>query len=62
MKLKPWGIVTGILSALVIGLPIFGYGNIQGIAFYKTAGSLLTVILSGIVALAVSRKRGVRNE
>lgn len=62
MKLKPWGIVTGILSALVIGLPIFGYGNIQGIAFYKTAGSLLTVILSGIVALAVNRKRGVRNE
>lgn len=59
--LKPRGIVAGIISALIIGLPVFGYGNIQGIAIYKTAGSLLTVILSGAVALAVSRKRGVRN-
>lgn len=61
IELKPQGIVAGIISALIIGLPIFGYGNIQGIAVYKTAGSLLTVILSGVVALAVSRKRGVRN-
>lgn len=59
VKLKPQGVVTGIISALVIGLPIFGYGNIQGVAAYKTAGSLLTVILSGAVALAVSRMRGV---
>lgn len=60
-KLKPQGIVAGIISALVIGLPIFGYGNIQGIAVCKTVGSLLTVILSGAVALIASRKRGVRN-
>lgn len=58
VKLTPQGVVAGIFSALVIGLPIFGYGNIQGIAVYKTAGSLLTVILSGVVALVVSRKRG----
>lgn len=61
MELKPQGIVAGIISALIIGLPIFGYGNMQGIAIYKTVGSLLTVILSGVVALTVSRKRGVRN-
>ena len=61
IKLTPQGVVTGIISALIIGLPIFGYGNIQGIAAYKTVGSLLTVILSGAVALAVSRKRGIRN-
>lgn len=61
IELKPWGIVIGIISALVIGLPVFGYGNMQGIAVYKTAGSLLTVILSGAVALAASRKRGARN-
>lgn len=61
IELKPWGIVAGIIFALIIGLPIFGYGNMQGIAIYKTAGSLLTVILSGVVALAVSRKRGVQN-
>ena len=61
IKLTPQGVVAGIISALIIGLPIFGYGNIQGIAIYKTAGSLLTVILSGAVALAVNRKRGIRN-
>lgn len=62
VKMKSKGVVAGIISALIIGLPVFGYGNIQGIAIYKTAGSLLTVILSGTVALVVSRKRGVRNE
>lgn len=61
IELKPWGIVAGIISALIIGLPVFGYGNIQGFAVYKTAGSLLTVILSGAVALTASRKRGARN-
>lgn len=61
IELKPRGIVAGIISALIIGLPIFGYGNMQGIAIYKTVGSLLTVILSGAVTLAASRKRGVRN-
>ncbi|MCD7826330.1 MAG: hypothetical protein LUH14_10285 [Clostridiaceae bacterium] len=58
VRLKPQGVVAGIILALVIGLPVFGYGNIQGIAAYKTAGSLLTVILSGTVALAVSRMGG----
>ncbi len=61
IKLTPQGVVAGIISALIIGLPVFGYGNIQGMAVYKTAGSLLTVILSGAVALAVSNKGGVRN-
>lgn len=54
-KLKAEGVVTGIICALVIGLPIFAYGNINGIAIYKTIGSLTTVILSGAVALAVSK-------
>ena len=61
VKLKAQGVVAGIISALMIGLPIFGYGNIQGIAVYKTAGSLLTVMISGAVALAVSRMRGINH-
>ncbi len=61
IKLTPQGVVAGIISALIIGLPVFGYGNIPGIAVYKTVGSLLTVILSGAVALAISGKRGARN-
>ncbi len=58
VRLAPQGIVAGITTAMAIGLPVFGYGNIKGIASCKTAGSLLTVILSGAVALAVTRKRG----
>ena len=61
VKLKPEGVVTGIATALIIGLPVFAYGNITGTAVYKTAGSLLTVLLSGTVALIVSRKRGAEN-
>ena len=61
VKLKPHGIVVGIVSAMVVGFPIFGYGNINGIAACKTAGSLLTVILSGAVALVASRKGGANH-
>lgn len=61
VKLKPEGVVAGIATALIIGLPVFAYGNITGTAAYKTAGSLLTVLLSGTVALIVSRKRGAEN-
>lgn len=61
-RLKPKGIVIGIISSMVIGLPVFGYGNIKGIAMYKTIGSLMTVTLSGAIALAVSRKEGAAHE
>lgn len=56
--LAPQGIVAGVIVAMMVGLLVFGYGNIKGIASCKTVGSLLAVILSGVVALAVSRKRG----
>lgn len=56
LKMSPTGIVGGIVASLIIGLPIFAYGNISGIAIYKTMGSLITVILSGAVALIMSRR------
>ena len=55
VKLTAKGVTTGIITALVVGLPIFAYGNIYGIATYKTAGSLITVLSAGIVALVVSK-------
>lgn len=61
INLEPRGVVMGIVLAMAVGLPVFGYGNIKGIAAYKTAGSLLTVLLSGVLALMISRRRGVRN-
>jgi len=61
-KITQKGIVTGIISALLIGLPVFGYGNIHNIVGLKTAGSLLTVLLSGIIALIMNRMGGLKRE
>ena len=61
IKLKPCGIVAGVVSATAVGLPVFAYGNITGTAVFKTAGSLITVLLSGAVALAASKAGGTKN-
>lgn len=55
-KLTESGVFYGILSSLIIGLPVFAYGSIFNIAIYKTIGSLLTVLLSGIIAIVMSGK------
>lgn len=55
-RLSSNGVFAGIVASLVIGLPVFAIGNIADLSVYKTAGSLLTVLLSGMVALAASRK------
>lgn len=55
VKLTPKGIVIGIATALVVGLPIFAYGTISDSSQYKTIGSLTTVLLSGLVAVMISR-------
>lgn len=62
IRMAPRGIAAGVITSMMIGLPVFGYGNIKGNAIYKTIGSLLTVILSGAVALAVTGKRGEDHE
>lgn len=55
VKIHRRGIIRGIIAALIVGLPIFAYGNIMGIAAYKTVGSLTTLLLSGIVALIYTK-------
>lgn len=55
-KLSAKGVFTGIVASLCVGLPIFAIGNIWDLPTWKTAGSLITVLLSGIVALSMSRK------
>ncbi len=59
-KLSANGVFYGIVTALCVGLPIFAVGNIFNLAIYKTIGSLATVLLSGIVALLLSRKEAAR--
>lgn len=54
-KLEAKGVFAGVLASLCVGLPIFAYGNICNDALFKTIGSLATVLMSGTVALVVSR-------
>lgn len=62
VKLSADGITVGIKTSLVIGLPIFAYGNILNLSAYKTIGSVITVLLSGVIALVVTRLEDRINE
>lgn len=55
-KLSSSGVFYGILVSLIVGLPIFAYGTVYNLAIFKTAGSLITVLAAGIVAVLLSRK------
>lgn len=55
IKLTAKGVYSGIITALVVGLPLFAYGTLCNISPYKTIGSLTTVLSAGAVALIVSR-------
>ena len=55
-RLTGTGVFAGIVTSFCIGLPVFAYGNLNNLSIWKTAGSLLTVFLSGAVALALSQK------
>lgn len=55
-RLSANGVFAGVLVSLCVGLPVFAYGNIAGVAMAKTAGSLIAVLSSGVVALLASRK------
>lgn len=56
VRLVSSGVTAGIIAALVVGLPIFACGTLFNSSVCKTIGSLLTVLLSGLVAILISRK------
>ena len=55
-KLSANGVFVGVVLSLCIGLPVFVVGNIWNLPVWKTAGSLITVLTSGVVAVALSRR------
>lgn len=55
-RLTARGVYLGVLASLCLGLPLFAYGSLTGSPAFKTFGSLTSVLTSGIVALALSRK------
>ncbi len=54
------GVFAGVLASLAVGMPVFIMGTIVGNAALKAAGSLCTVLLSGVVSVALSRKGEVQ--
>ena len=59
-KLYGKDITLGVVLSMAIGLPIFAYGNICNLSAYKTAGCLLTVLLSGLVSFCGAKMRKER--
>ncbi len=55
-KLTARGVFVGVIASLAVGLPVFAYGSIANDALYKTVGSLLSVLLSGLVALTIKHR------
>ena len=54
-KLSSNGIFIGILCSLFIGLPVYSAGALYNIPVLQTVGSLLSLLLSGTVAIAMTR-------
>lgn len=61
VKASARGVFVGIILSLCCGLPLFAYGNIYGIAQYKTLGSLLTVLTAGVASCIITRMEGKTN-
>lgn len=55
VKVSARGVFVGIILSLCCGLPLFAYGNIFGIAQYKTLGSLLTVLTAGVASCIITK-------
>lgn len=55
VKLTATGVISGILIAFIVGLPVFAYGNVYNLSAYKTAGSLIAVLSAGIISVLVSK-------
>lgn len=49
-KMSEGGLFWGIVLSLTIGLPIFAYGNLMKIVPMILAGSLLTILISGVMS------------
>lgn len=56
VRMSEKGLFWGIVASLVIGLPMFAYGNLNGIVPMIVGGSLLTILLSGFMAMFLDRK------
>lgn len=58
-RVREKGIFYGIIGSMVTGIPTFVYGSVVGDWRFKVAGSLLAVLVSGVIVILT---RGKQNE
>lgn len=51
------GMFYGILTSMLVGLPVFAYGNFTGNILMIVTGSLFTILASGLIALDYRSKK-----
>ena len=56
-RVQEKGVFWGVALAILIGVPIFGYGNFNGIVPLSIAGSLLTIAISGFSVWVTMKKK-----
>lgn len=54
-KVSEKGMFYGIITSFVVGLPIFAYGNFNKLTPWIVAGSLLSLLLSGVIVTVSSK-------
>lgn len=58
--LKAGAVFAGIVSAMLIGIPLFVIGLLGGNVMLQTTGSLFALLLSGLISLVASSRKVVR--
>ena len=53
-KIHPKGIYYGLLASFLIGIPIYSYGGFMKVYPYDLIGSVLTLLLSGVITYVYS--------
>ncbi|WP_409969598.1 hypothetical protein RFF05_06710 [Bengtsoniella intestinalis] len=60
-ELSAKGICAGVMTSIVVGMPIFMCGTLTGNTTYTTIGCLSALLLSGTVALLTAPRKAVRH-
>ena len=55
IELKEKGVFWGILTSMVVGVPLYLYGNINGVPLIQSLGSILALVLSGIISVGYTK-------
>lgn len=58
-RMSEKGLFWGIIASLAVGLPTFAVGKLGGNVALIVSGSLLTILLSGVMATTIDRRNAI---